>query len=321
METSLLNDIYFAADLLRKGNVVAFPTETVYGLGANALDPNAVLKIFELKQRPKFDPLIVHLHSVDQIEEFAEFDHQLVDQLAKHFLPGPLSLVCRKKTIIPDLVTSGLETVAIRVPSNEIAQLLLKEFGGPIAAPSANLFGKLSPTSAEHVEKSFGNRVFILRGLSSSVGIESTILDITRKPPVILRRGGISIEEISAVIGTVHEEIHASSHPKSPGQLKHHYSPNTPLLFLESVHSLSELSLPNRVGLLLPNQMDVSGLPISVSVVRFLSNQNDLKEMARNLFSTLHELDGMNLDLIVAIQVPNIGIGKAINDRLRRASV
>ncbi|MCX7835787.1 MAG: L-threonylcarbamoyladenylate synthase [bacterium] len=316
----IYSDIVYAAHLLRQGEVVAFPTETVYGLGADALNPNAVLKIFELKQRPKFDPLIVHLQNVNQMSDYAEFQEELVNTLAKHFLPGPLSLVCKKKPIIPDLVTSGLDTVAIRIPANDIAQLLLQEFGGPVAAPSANLFGKLSPTHFEHVFKNFGDRVFILKGPSSSVGIESTILDITTEPPTILRRGGISTEAIEAVLGKVQEDIVASSNPKSPGQLKHHYSPNTPLMVIENLNDLKTLPLPKRFGLLLPSPMEFKFLDDHQMVTRILSSTNDLQEMAKQFFSILHELDTLELPLVVAIKVPNIGIGRAINDRLERAS-
>lgn len=311
--------ISHAIELLRNGDVIAFPTETVYGLGANAFDTSAVLKIFELKRRPQFDPLIVHIPSIDDIVSLVIDPPSIVFDLADHFLPGPLTLVCHKRSIVPDLVTSGLSTVAIRIPSHPIAQKLLREFGKPIAAPSANLFGKLSPTRAEHVHKSLGNRLFVIDGGESSVGIESTILDVTRNPPVLLRQGGISQEEIEHVIGTIEKDIQHSSNPKVPGQLPHHYSPNTPLVVLHSVESILKISIENY-GVLLPSPSIELPSDSSCKAIRFLSTSGDVREMAINFFSMLHELDDLNLDTIFAVQVPEIGIGNAINDRLKRAS-
>ncbi len=212
------NNIKISAEELKHGNLVAFPTETVYGLGADGLNPIAVSKIFEAKQRPMFNPLILHIADLNMLNNVAIVNNKKIEKLIKNFWPGPLTLILPKRNIVPDIVTAGLETVAVRMPDNKIALQLINELGNPVAAPSANSFGKLSPTTAEHVAKQLANKVnIILDGGSCNVGVESTIIEITEKDNFLLRPGGISKEEIEAVIGKT-QQPKLSDNPNSPGQ-------------------------------------------------------------------------------------------------------
>ncbi len=302
-----------AASLLRKGGLVAFPTETVYGLGGDALNPEAVAKIFEAKERPYFDPLIVHIAKFEDIERLCSRVDDRARLLMSRFWPGPLTLVLPKGDIVPDIVTAGLRTVAIRMPSHPVALALLREFGGPIAAPSANRFGFLSPTQAEHVKDQLGDRIdLIIDGGPCPIGVESTILDLSEEP-TLLRPGGLPLEEIERVIGKV-KILTLSDRPRSPGQLKRHYSPRTPLRIIRGESFVIPIGV--KAGLLA-----FKGSPRREGfyVVEVLSPSGDLREAACNLFRSLHRLDSAGLDVIYAEAVPEVGLGRAIMDRLRKA--
>lgn len=302
-----------AASIIKEGGLVAFPTETVYGLGANVFDANAVAKIFEVKRRPRFDPIIVHIFDFKDVEHLCiEFDDR-VKMLMGKFWPGPLTLVLPKSDIVPDIVTAGLKTVAIRMPSHPVAQKLIEFAKVPIAAPSANLFGCLSPTTAEHVAEQIGGEIdLIIDGGKCPIGIESTVLELVEKPAV-LRPGGLPIEEIEKVIGKV-ELLTISKYPHSPGQLPRHYSPQTPL----KIYKNKKFNLPRNVKAGLLAFKPPKDKP-PFEKIEVLSESGDLREAACNFFSSLHRLDKAGLDIIYAEPVPEIGLGKAIMDRLRKA--
>lgn len=335
-DTPTSSEISAAAEILRAGGLVAFPTETVYGLGANALDVRAVARVFEVKGRPHFDPLIVHVASWERAESLVDEFPPIARQLADRFWPGPLTLVLPKREIIPDLVTSGGPTVAVRVPDHPLALALLRAADVPVAAPSANLFGRISPTTAEHVREQLGDRIdLILDGGPCRVGVESTVLQITLdEPPRLLRPGGVTLEEIEALVGRVsyahqsalHETSQLSddmngghSPPyNSPGMLPQHYAPRTPLVLQKpGFFETPGFSDTTRTGLitLLP-----PGDPSQFARVEALSPSGDLREAAANFFAALRRLDAADLDLIVAIPFPEHDLGIALNDRLARAA-
>lgn len=305
------NDIEFAAKCIQEGKLVAFPTETVYGLGANALNPLAVAKIFELKERPTFDPLIVHISTIDQLETIAANIDERVYKIAENFWPGPLTMVLPKSSIVPDIVTSGLPTVGVRMPENEMALELITKSNCPIAAPSANKFGRISPTTAAHVRKQLPDVDYVLDGGKTTVGIESTIIRLTSKGFQILRNGIITKEQLEKVVPfddtTEIEELSA------PGMLKSHYSPRKMLLISDS--DLSQIN-KSKAGLI-----SFSGvLEGGFSKVIRVSQTNDLKDYAVNMFEAMHSFeDDSQIELIIAEAVPLDGIGIAIMDRLRKA--
>jgi len=305
------SDIQRAAEIIRNGGLVAFPTETVYGLGADALNPLAVARIFEAKDRPSFDPLIVHVPGLSEAMKLASAIPEKARRLAAKFWPGPLTLVLPKVPSVPDIVTSGLPSVAIRVPDHPLALEFLWEVACPIAAPSANPFGRVSPTTAQHVRDGLGDRVdLILDGGPCRVGVESTILSFLSDPPVLLRPGGISLEDLQSVIGPVTLDPHAREIPLAPGQLQNHYATQTPLY-------LGEGSLTGRLGYL---GMKMPVDPDSYERIEVLSADGDLREAASHLFAALRRLDAAGLDALVALPVPDEGLGRAINDRLFKAS-
>lgn len=301
-----------AASLLREGKIVAFPTETVYGLGACALNPKVVVRIFEVKERPFFDPLIVHVATLEMAEELCHIsaDPRAL-RLVERFWPGPLTLVLPKKSVVPDIVTAGLPTVGVRMPAHPVALALIREAQVPVAAPSANLFGRLSPTLALHVARQLGDRVdLILDGGKCPIGVESTVLELGEEP-VLLRPGGIPLEDIERVIGKVRTSP-SRGIPRSPGQLPSHYAPRVPLRIV-----LQETPPPGlRVGLLAFREVKH---PEYFAKVEVLSSSGDLREAAANLFTCLHRLEEADLDLIFAEPVPEVGLGRAIMDRLRKA--
>jgi L-threonylcarbamoyladenylate synthase len=307
-----------AAAALRAGEVVAFPTETVYGLGADALNERAVAQVFAIKNRPRFDPLIVHLFSKEMVPQYAAVIDERAVALMEHFWPGPLTLVLRKRPLIPDLVTAGLDTVALRVPAHPVALALLRAVGKPIAAPSANPFGYVSPTTAPHVQEMLGDAItLILDGGPCTVGVESTVCALTEKDAIVLRPGGVTVEEIEAVIGPVTIASSSQSDPRSPGTLPRHYSPHVPLTLLAPGESMPLPRKGEQMGLLtLAPRPDVKGY----SVVEALSNDGNLVEAAANLFAALRRLDSVGLERIIVEPVPESGIGRAIMDRLRRAA-
>jgi L-threonylcarbamoyladenylate synthase len=304
--------------LLRAGEIVGLPTETVYGLAADALNPIAVAKIFEVKERPRFDPLIVHLPDRDSLEEIVNVpaqDRQLILELASQFWPGPFTIVLPKREIVPDIVTAGLGTVAVRISAHPVFSEIIQAFGAPLAAPSANRFGRVSPTTAQHVVDELNGRIHLIVDAGATThGIESTIVTVHDGKIDILRRGPITAEQLSE-FGTI--DIVKSRHKVSaPGQLTTHYAPKTRLRLIEDANSFSP-DKNQRVGLLAWNPVKSEK---TFAVVRCLSERQDLREAATNLFRYLRELDARDLDLIIAEQVPDRGLGAAIMDRLRRAA-
>lgn len=302
-----------AANIIKNGGLVAFPTETVYGLGADALNKKAVSKIFEVKKRPYFDPIIVHIHKFEELKRLTKKIDERVKLLAQKFWPGALTFVLPKSKIIPYIVTAGLDTVAIRMPSHPIALKLIQKSNTPIAAPSANLFGYLSPTTAQHVAKQLGEKIdLIIDGGKCTIGIESTVL--TLKPiPTILRVGGIPLEEIEELVGKLNLKKIATR-PSSPGQLPYHYSPTTPL----KIYKKEKFTLPKSLksGLLAFKSPPKDS---HFKVVEILSPSGDLSEAASNFFSLLHKLDEAKLDIIYVEPVPEKGLGRAIMERIRKA--
>ncbi|MCF6271062.1 MAG: threonylcarbamoyl-AMP synthase [Melioribacteraceae bacterium] len=305
-----------AAKEIIAGNIVAFPTETVYGLGADGLNPTAVAKIFEAKQRPTFNPLILHIASRDQLKELVSIESDKVYKLINHFWPGPLTLVLPKKKIVPDIVTAGNPTVAVRMPQHPIARALIEACGKPIAAPSANQFGFLSPTTAAHVEKQLGEKVnIILDGGKSDVGVESTIIEVTNDKVWLLRHGGVSLEQLREVCDSIEVKEIGRDKPNAPGQLFQHYAPKIPMKFV-SEKSVKELD-GKKVGGLFFKENTTN---INFTHVKFLSESGDMREAAANLFFHLHKLEVMDLDLILVEPVEEKGLGIAIMDRLVKAT-
>lgn len=303
-----------AAEIIKRGGLVAFPTETVYGLGADGLNPIAVAKIFETKNRPAFNPLILHISEKSWLKNFTSIQNEKVDRLINKFWPGPLTLVLPKTEIVPDIVTSGNPTVAIRMPNHSVALKLIESSRTPIAAPSANKFGHLSPTEASHVAKYLGEKVeMILDGGKCSVGVESTIIQFHENEFYLLRPGGLSKEEIENEIGIIKIGMIDPRRPNSPGQLQFHYSPQTPLKFLNK----KLLDKNKKIGALFFKENKID---FTFADVKILSAEGDLREAAANLFSHLHELEKSNLDLILVEPVEEKGLGRAIMDRLRKAS-
>jgi len=318
VKTQVSTDRNSAVELLRQGAAVALPTETVYGLAADALNPIAVAKIFEAKGRPRFDPLIIHLPDPGWLEKVADplkQDRQLVSSLAEKFWPGPFTMVLPKRDIIPEIVTAGLETVAARISAHPTFSEIVSTFGKPLSAPSANRFGRISPTTAKHVlDELNGHIPLIIDAGPTTHGIESTIVAVHDGKIDILRRGPITSEQLSKFgevgIATVREKISV------PGQLPSHYAPKTPLRIVDNLKSFTSMT-NERYALLAwtPIKNDERFVAI-----RNLSRQQDLREAAANLFRYLRELDALDVDLIVAERVPGEGLGAAILDRLQRAS-
>lgn len=309
-------DISLAKDFLNKGQLIAIPTETVYGLAGNALDEKSVLSIFEVKNRPSFDPLIVHTDSMEKIAKLVDHIPAVAFALAKEFWPGPLTILLPKKPSIPDLVTSGLDTVAVRIPNHPLTLELLSQLDFPLAAPSANPFGYISPTSAQHVDQQLGQKIpYILDGGECGVGIESTIIGFPDDVPTIYRLGGLAIEAIEKVAGKVALMPHSSSNPQAPGMLKSHYAPKKP--FFLSARENFPTDTDRTYGYLLFNQY-ING--IDKKNQRILSPTGDIKEAAHHLFSYLRDLDAQPFTQIWAEYVPDIDLGRAINDRLKRAA-
>ncbi len=313
MSAQISKDTTLANRLLREGKLVAIPTETVYGLAANALDADAVIRIFETKNRPHFDPLIIHVYAQEEVSRYATEIPEFATKLMTAFWPGPLTIVLKKSKIVPDIVTSGLDSVALRMPNHPLTLALLRETGFPLAAPSANPFGYISPTSVNHVADQLGEKIpLILDGGDCEIGVESTIVDCTGSEPVVLRLGGTSTEAMMNIVGKVEVRTYNEETPNAPGMLLSHYAPRKKML-LGNIHDL-----------LHEHSKSVSILSFKDQYFNFnnirLSEAGDLNEAARNLFSALRKLDADHSDLILAETVPDYGIGRAINDRLRRAS-
>ncbi len=302
-----------AVAALNAGDVVAFPTETVYGLGADAQNSIGVAKIFEMKKRPHFDPLIVHISRKEWLPSLAREVPPEAQRLIDRFWPGPLTIIFEKRQAVPDLVTAGLRTVAVRMPSHPVALDLINSLGKPVAAPSANPFGYMSATKAAHVARMFENKLsLVLDGGPSSFGLESTIVAIEGHQVFVRRYGAVSLEDLRDLAGEVHEKgKHGAI--DSPGQLPYHYAPNKPLTI---INALDEVKTRASSLLLFRNP---SKTPVS-RYVRVLSSDGDLREAAANFFSHLIELDREDIDIIYAEQVPEVGLGQAMMERLRKAA-
>ena len=308
-------EIARAAAVLREGGLVAFPTETVYGLGADATNALAVARLFEAKERPHFDPLIVHLGAAGWLDRCVATVPPQARRLAQRFWPGPLTLVLPKRAIIPHIVTSGLPSVAVRVPSHPVAHALICALDRPLAAPSANRFSRLSPTTAQAVVDDLGGRIeLILDAGPTTHGIESTIVAFGEQGPRLLRPGPITLEELRDCLGCDVTVVRKPTPtPEAPGMLERHYAPRTPLRLWESQPPAMNVK---RVGCLAFRVAPAGNF----AAVEILSPAGDLREAAANLFAALHRLDAAGADLIVAEQVPETGLGVAIMDRLRRAA-
>lgn len=315
--TLIGTDLSAAAGYLQQGACVAIPTETVYGLAANALDAAAVVRIFEIKKRPAFDPLIVHVADLAHALHYADDFPEPLRRLAENFWPGPLTLLVPKSALIPDLVCSGLPRVALRAPAHPMAQALLRMLDFPLAAPSANPFGYISPTTAQHVYNQLQGQIpYILDGGPSPVGVESTIAGYEAGQVVIYRLGGLALEAIEQLVGPVRTNLNQSSNPAAPGMLTAHYAPRKPLE-LVGASLPAHRTISGRTGIITFKKR--AGLPENVLQIA-LSETGDLAEAAKNLFAALRTLDDADIDLILAETVPEEGLGRAINDRLRRAA-
>lgn len=327
-----------AAGLLRGGQVVAFPTETVYGLGANAFDAAAVEKIFQAKERPAYDPLIVHLSGYDWLPRVARLRPStaaIVSRLSKRFWPGPLTLVLPRHPAISNRVTAGLETVAVRVPSHPVALALLAAAAFPIAAPSANRFGYTSPTTAAHVLADLGGRIpLILDGGPTPIGVESTVLDLTQSTPTILRPGGVTREALQAVLGRValaQSPKPDDAAPPSPGLLPRHYAPRAHLVlfqggFAQAAEALrkraqTSLAAGRKIALLLQEEDLPAMLHLrKQAALRVLSRRGDPLTFSRNLYAALRDLDQIGIEEILVCTLPEEGLGLAVNNRLTKAA-
>lgn len=301
------------------GGLVAFPTETVYGLGCDALNPDAAAKVFEAKQRPQFDPLIVHIADRRQLDNVVSALTTTAWQLIDQFWPGPLTLVLPKQPTIPDLVTAGLDTVAVRMPNHPVAHALIQEAGTPIAAPSANPFGYVSPTTAQHVADGLGSAIdLILDGGPCPVGVESTIVSLIGPQAELLRPGSITLEQLSAVIGPLSRSSSVVDQPTAPGQLARHYATQTAVTILTSAKTRPTPPKNERAGLL--SFSEASAADERFAAVEVLSTTGDLREAARHLFAALRRLDAQGLDQIYVEPCQEEGLGVAIMDRLRRCA-
>ncbi len=316
--TSIISDsIEKAIDILNREELVAIPTETVYGLAGNIYSEKAIKKIFELKKRPFFNPLIVHIHDIKQLDELAISIPDKARLLAKTFWPGGLTLVLKKQSKISGWVTSGKDTVAIRMPDHPVALKLLKQLSFPLAAPSANPFGRISPTKALHVQEYFGkNLSMVLDGGDCASGIESTIIGFENEEPVLYRLGAISIEEIEEIVGKIIIKNKKENAPEAPGMIARHYAPLTKIYLENNIDEFIKKFPEKKIGVLVFSKEIYAP---QIMHQEILSKKADLKEAASKLFAALHNLDKLDLDMIVAERLPNSGLGLSMNDRLERA--
>ena len=316
--TIISKDIQKAVTILENEEVVAIPTETVYGLAGNIFSEKAVRKIFEVKQRPLFNPLIVHLHSPEQLDEIVSEVPPKAKLLAETFWPGSLTLILKKKSIIPDLITAGKDTVAVRIPNHPVTLKLLRALPFPLAAPSANPFNRISPTKASHVDNYFKDSIqMVLEGGECQKGLESTIIGFENDEPVLYRLGAISIEELENVVGKIIVKNKKEKAPIAPGMLEKHYAPRTKTYLVEDVNQFISEHKDKSIGVIsLSKDFSAS----NIEALEILSATGDLNEAASNLYSTLHKLDSLGLDIIVAEKMPDYGLGKSMNDRLERAT-
>lgn len=311
------SDIVKAKDFLSRGEVVGIPTETVYGLAGNALDEQAIVKIYAVKNRPKFDPLIAHVDELAKVEQLVKNIPEEAKVLASKFWPGPLTILLDRKSRVPDLLTSGLDRVAVRIPNHPLTLELLSTLDFPLAAPSANPFGYVSPTTAQHVEDQLGDEIpYILDGGSCQVGLESTIVGFEQGETIVYRLGGTQVERLIDAVGDVKIQVNASSDPTAPGMLKSHYSPGKNMIIGDIATNLAVLD-PKTTGII--SFHESFGVPNSNEII--LSKSGNIDEAAQNIFSALRSMDQPHIRVILCEYLPEEGLGKAINDRLKRAAV
>lgn len=310
-------DIQKAVQLLTEDQLVAIPTETVYGLAGNIFSEKAIKSIFSTKQRPFFNPLIVHIPSVKSLNDLVTHVPEKAKLLAAAFWPGSMTLVLKKSKTIPDIITAGKDTVAVRIPNHPTTLALLKKLPFPLAAPSANPFGSISPTKPAHVENYFRNSIkMVLDGGSCANGIESTIIGFENEEPVIYRLGALALEEIEAVVGKISIKNKKEEKPDAPGMLARHYAPKTSTFLVDDVAAEIEKNTGKKMGVLVFK----SSLNNENITEIILSKNGSLQEAASRLYSAMHDLDSKNLDLIIAERFSEFGLGKSINDRLQRAT-
>ena len=315
--TLITKDIQKAVAALNKGQVIAIPTETVYGLAANIYDDNAVNSIFEIKKRPNNNPLIVHIKSIDQLASVAREVPPIAEKLASHFWPGPLTLVLKKQKTISNLISSGKDSVAVRVPNHKVTLNLLENLNYPLAAPSANPFGSISPTNTNHVFQYFNDQIdIILEGGSCSNGIESTIIGFDNNEAILYRHGSIAIEEIEKITGPLTIVTKDNTAPSAPGMFTRHYAPSTKSFLVDDCRKELESFGTEKIGVLQFQHKIETDRPITQYV---LSPTGDFLEASKNLYAYLHEMDSLQLDILLIEKLPNINLGKSINDRLNRA--
>ncbi len=327
--------IQIAANVIKNGGLVAFPTETVYGLGADALNPKAVRKIFEAKRRPPDNPIIVHIAHLGDVRRLARDVPKDAEKLMKQFWPGPLTLILKRSNLVPDITVVGLNTIAVRMSSNKVALALIEESGTPIAAPSANLAGKPSPTEAQHVINDLSGRIdVVLDAGPTIIGVESTVVDMTAPTPLVLRPGGTPFEKLKKVLGKVelhpiaaaNRKLHITA-ARSPGMKHRHYAPNAEMVvfegeFCKTINQIQKLAFLHmaegkKVGIL---ATDESQSNYKADVVKSLGSRNDMMSIAKNLFRLLREFDKERVDVILAEGIPPRGLGLAVMNRLRRGA-
>lgn len=311
-------DISKAVALLNAEEIVAIPTETVYGLAGNIYSEKAIASIFETKKRPFFNPLIVHIPSTEYLSNIVDHIPEKAKRLANAFWPGPITLVLKKKNTIPDVITAGKDTVAVRVPNHPITLELLNQLDFPLAAPSANPFSSISPTTAEHVETYFKDAInMVLDGGACTSGIESTIIGFENDEPIIYRLGSTAIEDIEAIVGNIEIKNTKEVAPDAPGMLERHYAPKTKTILTDNISTILNEYKGKRIGVI-TYKSEIDNTDIEVQIA--LSKTGNLSESASNLYDVLHQLDKMHLDVIIAEKLPDYGLGKSINDRLLRAT-
>lgn len=318
MRCQITRDPDLAAEFLRDGKVVALPTETVYGLAGVATNPEAVARIFAAKQRPEFDPLIVHLADFDDLPLVAACCPPEAQRLMERFWPGPLTVILPRQSTIPGIVTSGLPTVGVRLPNHGLTRDVIRRAGAPVAAPSANLFGRLSPTRPEHVLNQLGDVIdLVLDGGPCTIGVESTIVQFENEAAIVVRPGGLPLEDIRQICPNAIRRVSTESiTPSAPGLLPSHYAPRTPIQTCKAVADIPLPASGERWGLLSLTSVESPGY----QQMEVLSARGDLIEATARFFETLHQLDHGQLDRIVAVKFPDVGLGVALNDRLMRAA-
>ncbi len=323
MQLDLEDQILEASKIIQKGGLVAFPTETVYGLGANAFDPEAIAKIFKLKNRPADNPLIVHISSLEMLPKLVNNISETNQKLIDNFWPGPLAIVFPKSQLVPDIVTAGLNTVVIRFPNNPIAQQLIAKCGAPLAAPSVNPSGKPSSTNPQHIRDYFENQIFVVEGEPSEIGLESTVINALEPTPIILRQGAITQEQIKEVLGKEVEVAQKQTKVQSPGMKYRHYAPEAKLELIplgENILDKIELYIKQnlKVGALVSSEI-YNTLPNAV-IAFDLGSKENYKDISANLYAGLHYFDSQKVDIILSESFQHQGLGLAIMDRLQRAA-